>query len=295
MPWMERHVRLRQSLANVFPAAASAWVCCFPCDGALPKLSSLPVALCYRGEDYHRRVRRVLSALLENLAERFPGVRGIVCVDSAPVHERALALAAGLGWQGRNGCVIDRELGSCFVLGEILLNVAPPGRLPDSVSDGCGECRRCVEACPGGALSGDGQVDCRRCIAWQTTENRAVIPADFQGRLGGSILGCDLCQQVCPYNKAARPAECPPSSPACWSGEQRRSLLDTLREWSALSGKAFGRKYGDTALARAGQRVMVRNVVALLAEAGELRQGDPLRELLAPGSLAALQLREFFA
>ncbi|MBP7866616.1 MAG: tRNA epoxyqueuosine(34) reductase QueG [Acidobacteria bacterium] len=287
MAWVEAHRAVRADPRRLFPEALSVLVCVFPCEdagegGRLPGVSRF-----YRGEDYHHRVRRALEGVLDALRHRWPGLRGRVCVDAEPLHERALAVSAGLGWVGRNACLVHPALGSFLCLGEILLNAAlPPG---EPVADRCGDCRRCLEACPAGALDGQRRVDCRRCVAWHTVENRGVIPRGLKGRLGGMLFGCDRCQEACPYNAGTVPGV----GAGGFAGVPR-TFPPGVDDLARMSGKAFLRAYGKTALARAGLAGLLRNLVALSAELPGWPGHPVLGEIRRRRPLAESQWREFF-
>jgi epoxyqueuosine reductase len=166
------------------------------------------VASYARGRDYHVVLRRMLTELMERLrAELNEAFEWRICVDTAPLLERDLARQAGLGWIGKNTCLLDRQVGSYLFLGEALTTLDIE---PDSpVTDHCGTCTRCIDACPTGALIAPYQLDARRCISYLTIEHRGEISEEFHAAMGNCVYGCDICQQVCPYNQHARPARQP--------------------------------------------------------------------------------------
>jgi len=159
------------------------------------------VALYAHGRDYHA----VLSGMLEDLAERlgefFPGSKTRAFVDTGPISERDFALQAGIGWRGKNTCVISPVYGSWIVLGELVTDIAlgPGAPLPAR----CGSCTKCIDSCPTGALDGE-LLDARKCIAYLTIEKRGEIAPEFHQAIGGCLFGCDECQRVCPYNGEPR-------------------------------------------------------------------------------------------
>src|SRR5262249_16604063 len=159
-----------------------------------------------------------------------------------PLAERSFAAAAGLGWIGKNGCLIDPENGSYLLLAEILTDLDLPPDEP--AAERCGACVRCLEACPTQAVLGPGLLDSARCLAHWTIEQRGPIPGEIQARLGPWVFGCDICQEVCPWNspfEALGPregAEAPP----------------TRREWLEMGRGQWRRRWGATALNRAGRR-----------------------------------------
>jgi epoxyqueuosine reductase len=160
------------------------------------------------GRDYHKVFRNILKQLHKYLDENWPGQSHRPCTDSAPLLEKIYAEQAGLGFYGKNTLLINPELGSFFLLGEIVTTME---LTPDSPHAGtCGNCRRCMDACPTGALIAPGQIDARRCISYLTIETKDAIPEEFGPASKNLIMGCDICQEVCPYNlQLAQPAACP--------------------------------------------------------------------------------------
>ncbi len=154
--------------------------------------------------DYHEVLRERLSQLVEELPK---GYDYRVCVDTVPVLERALARRAGLGWIGKNTCLINERAGSWFFLGEILTSLAVDADAPEA-PDRCGSCTRCIDACPTAAIVPvDGahgwELDARLCISYHTVESREAVPMDLRERFGRHVFGCDICQDVCPWNRRA--------------------------------------------------------------------------------------------
>ena len=156
------------------------------------------------GDDYHHTVKQQLYQLLAALKEQYPELEGRPCVDTAPISDRQWAVRAGLGWIGKNTLLVHPRLGSLCFVGELLLNQATD-RYDTPVENRCGDCRRCIDACPNHALQSDGNrywVDSRRCISYNTIENRSDTLPDGL-RLSGYAYGCDCCQQACPFNQSA--------------------------------------------------------------------------------------------
>src|SRR6185503_6673238 len=159
------------------------------------------------GRDYHKIMRRSLVRLAEATARRFGPFGYRVCVDSAPVLEKAYARNAGLGWIGKHTNLIARDAGSWFFIGEILTDLPLPVDEPASAH--CGTCSECIPACPTGAITAPYQLDARRCISYLTIELFGPIPVELRRMMGNRIYGCDDCQIVCPWNKFARAAAHP--------------------------------------------------------------------------------------
>jgi len=215
MAYMERHGVLRSRPADLVPGTIrviSARMDYWPQEaedaGKVLGEGSLGYISRYAlGRDYHKIMRRALVQLAEALAERIGPYGYRVCVDSAPVLEKALARNAGLGWIGKHTNLIARDAGSWFFLGEILTDLPLP--LDSATSAHCGTCQACIPACPTGAIVAPFRLDARRCISYLTIEHRSAIPVELRPALGNRIYGCDDCQIVCPWNKFARAAAHP--------------------------------------------------------------------------------------
>jgi epoxyqueuosine reductase len=178
------------------------------------------VARYARGVDYHEVVKQKLEELAGRIEEFVDGAGRFRCfVDTAPVAEKALAARAGLGWIGKNGLLLNRRFGSWLVLGEIVTDLVLDYDKP--VEDGCGDCQRCMEACPTGALAAERILEPRRCISYLTIESKAEITEELGEKLGGRIFGCDACQEACPYCRRA--------------GATQIAEFEPREEWTYLS------------------------------------------------------------
>ena len=154
------------------------------------------------GRDYHFVMKEKMNQLFDFIKSEFGQVEGRVFVDSAPVLDRAWARRAGLGWIGKNSNLISRKAGSFVFIGEIMLDMELEyNQVPEG--DFCGSCTRCIEACPTEAILSNRTLDAQRCISYQTIENRGSIDADLEGKLSKRFFGCDICQDVCPWNRSA--------------------------------------------------------------------------------------------
>jgi len=208
------------------------------------------------GDDYHRLLKRRLKALLAEVAAAFPQVNGIACVDTAPVMEKVWARRAGLGWQGKHTGLITRGWGSWVFLGELLLDAALEPDAPFT-EDLCGSCTACLEACPTGALTATYQLDARRCISYLTIEHRGSFSREQAGWLNGWIYGCDLCQEVCPWNvRFARP------SPETAFTQREFIAAFGWVDWAALGRERWGELLSGSAARRAAYEGLKRNVAA---------------------------------
>jgi epoxyqueuosine reductase len=216
------------------------------------------------GRDYHKRLAAMCRRLMDLLRQALGRFEGRCCVDSSPLAERSLAAAAGLGWIGRNGCLIVPGEGSYVLLAEIV-STAHPEELASAplpaAAGGCGDCRLCVQACPAGACLGDGMIDARRCLSCLTVEHDGDIEDELLASLGGAVFGCDRCQEACPHNAAA-------------SEEPMRLdlvevLLWTRPQWDAATSAS--------AMRRCGYDAFMRNAVAAAGNSGRPELADAVR------------------
>ena len=187
-----------------------------------------------------------------------------VCVDSTPLSERSFAAAAGLGWIGKNGCLIDPDRGSYLLLAEIVTDLDLPPDEP--IAEQCGACVRCLEACPTDAFVAPGLLDAARCLSYWTIEHRGLLPDRVKHALGDRVFGCDVCQEVCPWN--APPREHATASAVGDAGDAG-SPIPTRSEWLAMGPGQWRRRYGPTALNRAGRRGLQRNAAASAGSVGD--------------------------
>ncbi len=202
MHWFSRYKELRQQPDKIMPGAKGAVVLgVYYRDQqaeSLLRRSSIRIARYALGRDYHRILRKRGAKLLKSLQADLPGLQGRVVTDSAPVPEKILGRMAGIGWQGKNSNLIHPQLGSYFFLSLLFLNIAL--RSQGHISDHCGSCNLCIAACPTGALK-PYRIDARRCISYLTIEHKSKVPSEYEGRFAGWAFGCDICQEVCPYNR----------------------------------------------------------------------------------------------
>ncbi len=214
------------------------------------------------GGDYHEIIKSRLHALADWLREAAPGALTKGCVDTAPVMEKGLAARAGVGWQGKNTCTINEGIGSWLMLGEIITTLQLPPDEP--ATDRCGTCTRCLDACPTGAITAPYQLDARRCISYLTIEQRAgEIDPGLAPKVGDWLYGCDICQDVCPWNSKAPATGDPALSPRFPTG-----TLD-LREVLSWTVDDYRHRLRHSAIKRVKLPVLQRNARVALRNNGK--------------------------
>ncbi|MGO9325789.1 MAG: tRNA epoxyqueuosine(34) reductase QueG [Terracidiphilus sp.] len=298
MGYLERKAEngrlLREQTAVPFPWARSALVCfasyafpSAPLSTATPDPRSGWIARYAwssrtneRGErrpsDYHKVLLKRIRAVETRLHEELGEFESRAYVDTGPIVERALAVAAGLGWAGKNTCLIHPKLGSFGFLAVILtsLEVSPEAKRAELVPDRCGSCTRCIEACPTNALDVPYRMDATRCIAYLTIEHKGQIAEELAEGMGRQVFGCDICQDVCPWNGKARR-----SGPIMADAElePRQELVNPALEWLAdLDEAEFERQFNGSPVRRTGFVGLRRNVAIAMGNSGEGRFAEQL-------------------
>ncbi len=272
MAWMrtQRDVRLDPRL--LLPGCRSVVALAVPHDGRPPECGpgKGAVARYARGRDYHTVLKKRLKVLVAALKDRDPAVQALPSADVGPVMEKAWAERAGIGWVGKNGCLVTTRLGSWVLLAVVLLDreLEPDSPHPER----CGACEACIPACPTGAIVEPGLVDARACISFQTIERRGAVPEQVASRMGRWGFGCDDCQSVCPWNRGMGAESDPELRPL------RHPSLD-LAELVDLTPEAFRERFHGTALARAGHAGLVRNGALVAGAAGDAAVEPRLRVL----------------
>ena len=269
MGWMHRSAERRADVRHVVPGARSVIVTATLYNADRPYSSDLApeVARISRyawGDDYHDTLKTRLEALLAWMQEgrsrgEVEGFEARAYVDTGPIQERVYAQYAGLGWIGKNTCLINPEIGSWVFLGEIITTLDLE---PDTQGlEQCGSCTKCLEACPTGALVEPGVLDSARCVSYLTIEHRGDIPAAYHAAIGAQVYGCDICQEVCPYNQPA-----PVTTDAPW---QPRAGLDlpTLASLAARSDDELRALVKGTPMTRAKVDGLRRNLEIALVNA----------------------------
>lgn len=268
MDYLRRGAELRRDTTRPEPGMVSALVVALDYGGQEP---SGPVARYARGDDYHRLMWDRLDELLTWLRrESSAPVRGRAYVDTGPVLERDLARQAGLGWFGKNTMLLNPRLGSFFFLGALFVDLALAADEPFG-EEHCGTCTRCLDACPTQAFVAPGRMDARRCISYLTIEHRGEIAPEFHAALAEHLYGCDICQDVCPWNeKFARPVREPrfrAKAPVAYDG----ALLgarDLANRLSAMDETEYRDAFRHSAMKRAKLAGLRRNAAIALGTTG---------------------------
>jgi epoxyqueuosine reductase len=271
MGYLERHAALREHPSRLLEGVRSVIVGMFVygqrADDPEPTETQGKVARYALGGDYHELLWSRLEALLEWLRSECPDVRGRAVADTAPLLERDYAVLAGLGWIGKNTMLIHKRLGSYTVLGALLVDVELAYDEPPATGH-CGTCTRCLEACPTGAFVGPYELDSRRCISYWTIEHRGPLPEEAAENLHGWAFGCDICQEVCPWNRKAPAGREEALRPR--PGASRPDLI----AWLEADPADFARALKGTALSRAKRAGLVRNAASLLGRR-QVQQATP--------------------
>lgn len=258
MSYMERYFDKRTDPRLLVENARSVVVVLFQYSPIHKQNEDAPQIATYAyGNDYHYIVKSKLTQLKEFINRELIKSEGVCFCDSAPVLERRWAERAGLGWIGKNCNLINQKLGSYFFIGELILDVELAYDTP--VENRCGTCTRCLEACPTKALVSPSCLDANRCISYLTIENKDTISPDLASRLSGYAFGCDICQDVCPWNKKAAVHHHPEL-------EAIPSLLNmSFDEWKGMSKSFFNRQFKYSPLKRAGYK-KIMNTISFLAK-----------------------------
>lgn len=202
------------------------------------------------GRDYHKVIKKKLKHFLQQLQEEVGEVHGRCFVDSAPVLERPWAAKAGLGWVGKNTLLLNRQRGSYFFLAEMILDLPLTPDAP--MGDYCGTCTRCIDACPTDAIT-PYEVDGSKCISYLTIELKDQIPQDFKGKMADWIFGCDICQEVCPWNRFSQSHQEPDFAARDWKDF-------SAKDWEEMTEEVFQKVFNGSAVKRTGFEGLKRNI-----------------------------------
>ncbi len=260
MKWMEREPEKRSDPAVLFQGARSIVVVALNYytphehadDPERGKISRYAW-----GDDYHDVVKEKLRELQAWIATEVPGIESKACVDTAPIMDKAWAVRAGLGWMGKHSNVITREFGSWFFIGELLLNIELDYD-HEIVPDHCGSCTACLDACPTNAIVEPYVVDSTKCLSYATIELRdEELPAEITGKMEGYIYGCDICQDVCPWNRFEKPTDETRFEP------RRGETSVSLSEVAEFTPETYAERFRRSAIKRAKLGGLQRNARAL--------------------------------
>lgn len=269
MEYMPRHADLRSDPGMLVPGAVR--VICVTMNYLSPAIdfdhewqrlaepTQATVSVYARGRDYHKVMRNRLQEFAQRIEKQIGSFGYRVFTDSAPLMEVELARKAGLGWRGKHTLLLNRESGSTFFLGEILVDVPLP--IDQEEESHCGTCQACMEICPTQAITAPYQLDARRCISYLTIENPDAIPVEFRRAMGNRVYGCDDCQLICPWNKFAKRTDLPDFAER--HGLGKASLLQ-LWSWTEAE---FEKRHEGSAIRRIGYSRWRRNLAVALGNA----------------------------
>jgi len=268
MNYLGRNPEKREDIKNVLPGAKSVISCALNYNTAHPYSTEKNddtkgwISRYAWGEDYHDTFKSKLDELTDYII--FNGSDELECkvyVDTGPVLEKAYGKYAGIGWVGKNTCLINQEIGSWIFLGEIITNIEL--EYDDTVPDRCGTCTRCIDACPTDAIVEPYVLDSRLCISYLTIELKGKIPPDLREGVNNNIYGCDICQDVCPWNRRAHVSDKPEFQP-------RDKLLNPdLSYLAGLSVEEFRNIFNGSAIKRTKRRGLLRNVMVAMGNSGD--------------------------
>jgi epoxyqueuosine reductase len=255
MGYMENHFDKRLDPTRLIPGAKSVitFVYNYFPQKDIFKGKNYKISKYAYGTDYHFVIKEKLSSFLQFIEQKIGPVEGRAFVDSAPILERAWAKRSGAGWIGKHSLAMNRQIGSFFFLAELILDLELEYDLP--IRDYCGTCTKCIDACPTEAIVAPGVVDSNRCISYLTIELKENIPADFKGKFQNWIFGCDICQDVCPWNRFAKP-----------NNEQKfeppHELADMKSvDWEEITNEIFNGLFKKSAVKRAKYGGLKRNIL----------------------------------
>ncbi len=257
MAYMENHFELRTDPRKLVPGAQSVISLSYNYYTDKKQVPDAPKISQYAyGRDYHKVVKKKLKQLLIKINDEIGEVSGRAFVDSAPVLERDWARRSGVGWVGKHTLLINPKMGSFFFLAEVIIDL--PLQADTPIKDHCGTCTRCIDACPTDAISEDGYVmDGSKCISYLTIELKESIPEEFRGKMADYMYGCDICQDVCPWNRFSKRHDEPDFEPS-------PALMENSRkEWEEITAEVFENLFRGSAVKRTKYTGLKRNIVFL--------------------------------
>ncbi len=255
MQYMERNFDLRIDPRKLVPGAKSVITLLLNYFPSEQQQQQAPKIAKYAwGADYHFVIKDKLNELLDFIKQNIGDVNGRGFVDSAPVLERAWATKSGLGWVGKNGNLLTKHSGSFFFIATLITDL---DLVPDApfATDHCGTCTRCLDACPTQAIVSPTEIDANKCISYLTIELKdALIPSEFHSKMEGWMFGCDICQDVCPWNRFSKPHTEPSFTPI------PEILNLSLKEWESITEETFNKTFKNSPLKRSKWKGIQRNI-----------------------------------
>ena len=253
MDYLERHFDKRLDPRKLVPGAQSVISLLYNYAPKKDVTDKVPykIARYAYGRDYHFVIKDKLVQFMDRMKVSIGNIEGRVFVDSAPVHERAWASKSGLGWVGKNTLLINKDAGSYFFLAELILDLKLESDGP--IKDYCGTCTKCMDACPTDAIAESYIVDGSRCISYLTIELKDEIPTEFRNKMEGWTFGCDICQEVCPWNRFSQPHKEPQFAPQGW--EELSKI-----EWEEMTAAVFDNVFKKSPVNRTKFKGLKRNI-----------------------------------
>lgn len=269
MTYLVDHAPIKENPQQKWPRAESALVFAMPYfphpeKHPDPPLKGVRMSLYSQGMDYHLWFKDRMTTICNALLSAFPDEEFLPFTDSNPILERDLARRAGLGWVGKNTCLIHPKKGSLFFIGEIYASLKVTNEIAP-LPDFCGNCTRCIDICPTGALIEPRKMDARKCISYLTIESRKVPPEELREQIGDWFFGCDLCQTVCPWNQKIFKGQLSIEKKLTLDEKQEQILEDDLRYILTASGKKISKDFVATPFARAGSFGLKKNALIVVA------------------------------
>jgi len=253
MSWLKRSKDLRKDPRNLFRECKTIISLAYPYFYYQPLTMDRFNMARYtmpKEDDYHIRLKALALILIELLKGYYPDINYRIAVDSAPLLERSIAYEAGIGFIGKNNMLIIPDFGSYFFLLEILIDKRLDFKINPPLEDGCGSCTNCLDSCPTGALVNPYMMDSSLCLSYLTVEYSGSLPEGTGRKMGRCFMGCDRCQEACPYNRDL--------------GGNKEVCLPSTEEFLKMSNRDFKRRFGKTALSRAGLKKIKRNINEML-------------------------------
>ncbi len=287
MNYLENHLPLKKKPQEKFPFAKSYLSFAQPYwptpaeakNSEVIHPRALRVALYAGGSDYHHWFKKKLDEMISKLQTHFPNEIFLSATDSQPLLERDMAYRAGLGWYGKNTCIIHPQKGSLFFLGEILTSL-DIGFSPSPLPDFCGTCQRCIDVCPTGAIQPKKELQATKCISYWTIESKTIPPVELREKFGDHFFGCDLCQTVCPWNQKVFKNELEVRPQRTYEKENRQNLIDELKDILQSSSKKIEKKWFGSPLSRARGFGLKRNALIVIGNNQIDELADDVRNFL---------------